>query len=75
MGDKPILPEPDPTQGEVVRKAVADTAHYALTAGASSVSVRRVVLFLVVAAGVALALPIVALPALLLLALTDHVVA
>lgn len=70
MPDVPFLPESEPTKRERAYGEVQYAAHVALT-GRHYLPIRRPVLFLIVAVGIATALPVVALPALLLLALGD----
>lgn len=77
MPDVPYpKPEP-PTRTEVARARVstaADVVRVFLTGGSRAVSVRRVLLYGIVAIGIIAMLPGVAIVALLLLALTDAVV-
>jgi hypothetical protein len=71
MGDKPLLPEPEPTRAEVARRRVRDAAQAAVP----GVPLRRAILFLAIGVALALNLPWLGIPALLALALTDQVVA
>lgn len=80
MGDVPYPPEPEPTEAEVrveqVKQIVekVDTLYRAAVTGDAHGRARRATLFILCAIGIGLGLPVIALPALLALALTDAVV-
>lgn len=73
MGDVPYPPEPEPTKVDVLGTRVDEAVRAALT-GDPSGRIRRAVLFVLVALGIALNVPALALVALLVLALSDQVV-